>query len=436
MSTMQRDTIAGQLAFADAYHAMLVRSLARAATANETIGARLDEESVHQRSATFLTLARSELLDSDTIGGDAQQFLAAGNDAIRQQYAFASDALQVLDGLIEARVAKLRATLLHQLWIAAVCIAIALYMLVAFYRVTQGGVQEIARHLDEMAKGNLTLQPRPWGTDEAARLMLTLAKTFESLRGIVHEVRRGANEIESASSEIASGSMDLSDRSQEAAAHLQRTSATMEQFSGNVHQTSDLAAKAADIVAQNAQTAERSGQIVDEVVRTMSDITGASARIGEIIGVIDEIAFQTNILALNAAVEAARAGEHGRGFAVVASEVRSLAHRTATAAREVKALIESSIAQVDGGARVVAVAGTTMHEMVDSARRIKDLMDEISRSAQRQTSELEEVRSSIDHVDSTTQHNASLFEQTAAATAVLKDNSRRLSEEVSYFRLA
>ena len=283
--------------------------------------------------------------------------------------------LDRLEAQLRTRIAGTQATLYGQFGVALFFIALAGYLLFAFCKVMMGGLQEVSGHLKEITRGNLTTAPRPWGTDEAAQLMTTLGEMQTSLRRIVSVVIETAENVQTASGEIASASMDLSQRTEEAAANLQQTSASMAQISASVTQSADTVAQASASVHDNAGAAERSGQAITEVVRTMDDIRSSSGRIGEIIGVIDGIAFQTNILALNAAVEAARAGEHGRGFAVVASEVRALAGRSATAAREIKSLIGASIEQVHGGSAVVGRAGEIMQAVVSNAGRIDKLIE-------------------------------------------------------------
>ncbi|GAB4113488.1 MAG: methyl-accepting chemotaxis protein [Rubrivivax sp.] len=245
-------------------------------------------------------------------------------------------------------------------WTIGTVIVLALllggYLFYSFYLVMEGGLKETRRHLRAMTDGDLTTRPEPWGRDEAAQLMIALREMQDALRTIVTEVRTGSDEILHSSSEIASGAMDLSARTEKTAANLEETVASMEEISGAVKSTADNANAAVAIARANATAAAEGGRTIAQVVQTMDGIGESSKRIGEIIGVIDGIAFQTNILALNAAVEAARAGDAGRGFAVVASEVRALAQRSAAAAREIKALITTSVEQAQAGNAVVGQA--------------------------------------------------------------------------------
>jgi methyl-accepting chemotaxis protein len=360
----------------------------------------------------------------------------AGTAALDQQFALQKQALDRLEARLHARITHVQAELYGQFGAALFFIALAGYLLLAFYKVMMGGLQEVSGHLKEITQGNLTTAPRPWGTDEAAQLMITLGEMQTSLRRIVSVVIDSAENVQTASGEIASASMDLSQRTEQAAANLQQTSASMEQISSSVTQSAGTVAQASASVHDNAGAAERSGQAITEVIRTMDNIRASSGRIGEIIGVIDGIAFQTNILALNAAVEAARAGEHGRGFAVVASEVRALAGRSATAAREIKSLISASIEQVQGGSTVVGRAGEIMQAVVSNAGRIETLMREIADSTQHQHRGVGEVSGAVRELDQFTQQNAALVEQTAAASTALAEQSRRLSSEISFFKLA
>jgi methyl-accepting chemotaxis protein len=241
--------------------------------------------------------------------------------------------------------------------------------------------------------------------------------------------------VQNSSEEISAATHDLSRRTEQASANLEETSASTEQISSTVKHTADTVDGAMAIVRDNAEAATRGGQVIDQVVQTMDGIRTSSTKIGEIIGVIDGIAFQTNILALNAAVEAARAGDQGRGFAVVATEVRALAGRSSAAAREIKTLITTSISQVEDGSRVVADAGKTMRDVVSNAGRIAGLMGEIATATREQSAGVGQVGAAVHDLDQSTQQNAALVEQTAAATSALTDQARRLAAEVSFFRL-
>ncbi|MCP5283440.1 MAG: hypothetical protein H6933_00930 [Burkholderiaceae bacterium] len=431
----QHDLVTRAQAFALAHQAGIEASLDRAVAADPSINDEIRTAKAVAASKDFLALVQANVM-GDVPTGDAKAFVAAGNLAIGEHYASIGRVFDALDKRLEARVASLNRTLYLQIGISLFGVAVAVYMLVAFYRVTQGGISEVARQLDEIAKGNLTLQPRPWGSDEVARLMNTLASTLDSLRTIVGQVRAGAGEIQTASQEVASASLDLSRRTEETASHLQRTSAAMTQIGTTVQQTAQTAQGASSLVASNADVASKGGEEVERAVSTMGSIRESSARIGEIIGTIDSIAFQTNILALNAAVEAARAGEQGRGFAVVASEVRALAQRSASAAREIKSLIGVSVDQVESGASVIGQAGQTMRQIVDNANGVKQLIAEISVGAQEQTSGIADVSQSVEQLDAMTQQNAALVEETAAAAASLRDSAERMNQAMAFFRTA
>ncbi len=273
------------------------------------------------------------------------------------------------------------------------------------------------------------------GADELGDLLRGLGAMQGTLRELVTEVRDSTDSIGTVSSEIASGNRDLSSRTEQAASNLQQTASSMEQLTGTVRQSADSARQANQLATSAAQVAARGGQVVARVVSTMNDINASSQKIADIIGVIDGIAFQTNILALNAAVEAARAGEQGRGFAVVAGEVRSLAQRSAEAAKEIKSLIGASVEKVEGGSRLVADAGQTMNEIVSSVQRVSDMIGEITTASKEQGDGIHRINGSVNHLDQMTQKNASLVEQSAAAADSLKAHAGRLASVVGTFRL-
>ena len=286
-----------------------------------------------------------------------------------------------------------------------------------------------------IAQGDLTRRIETRRGDEFGALMKSLQHMNESLGRVVGNVRASTDSISTASAEIATGNQDLSGRTEQTASNLQQAASSMEQLTGTVRQSADAARQANQLASSAAEVAARGGAKVSEVVSTMEEINSSSKKISDIIGVIDGIAFQTNILALNAAVEAARAGEQGRGFAVVASEVRSLAQRSANAAREIKGLINASVEKVESGSRLVADAGQTMTEIVGSVQRVSDIIGEITAASAEQSDGIGQINGSVTQLDQMTQQNAALVEESAAAAESLKDQAQKLAQVVSVFRL-
>ncbi|MBV8621041.1 MAG: MCP four helix bundle domain-containing protein [Curvibacter sp.] len=294
---------------------------------------------------------------------------------------------------------------------------------------------ELAEAVHRVAGGDLTQDFR-LPADDQASVMVAVARMQTALVEVVGRVRRGADSVSSASTEIAQGNQDLSARTESQASALEQTAASMEQLGSAVRHNADSAQQANQLAQGASAVAAQGGQVVAEVVETMKQINGASRQIADIIGVIDGIAFQTNILALNAAVEAARAGEQGRGFAVVAGEVRSLAGRSAEAAKQIKSLIHASVEQVEQGAALVDRAGSTMDEIVRSVQRVSDIVGEISSASAEQSAGVAQVAEAVSQMDQSTQHNAALVEQTAAAAGSLQGQAQDLVQVVSAFRLA
>jgi methyl-accepting chemotaxis protein len=294
-------------------------------------------------------------------------------------------------------------------------------------RVAQGDLVKRKNDLIDMVPGD--------AQDEPGRLMVGIRTMTEELRKIVGDVRMGTDAMMVATSEIASGNADLSARTESQASSLEETASSMEELTSTVKQNADNARQANQLVVSASESAVKGGQVVSKVVDTMGSIKDSSRKIVDIIGVIDSIAFQTNILALNAAVEAARAGEQGRGFAVVASEVRNLAQRSAGAAKEIKALIGDSVEKVELGNKLVDQAGTTMQEIVTSVKMVADIMSEISAASQEQSSGIEQVNQAVGQMDEMTQQNAALVEQAAAAAESLHDQGKKLSTVVSTFKM-
>jgi methyl-accepting chemotaxis protein len=296
-------------------------------------------------------------------------------------------------------------------------------------------IAEALRVAAAVAAGDLTTQVHVNSSDETGKLMQALKQMNESLASVVGAVRSGTDAIATASGQIATGNQDLSQRTEEQATSLEQTAASMEELTGTVRQNAENAQQANQLAECAAEVALKGGQIVEEVVGTMASIHTSSRKMADIITVIDGIAFQTNILALNAAVEAARAGEQGRGFAVVASEVRSLAQRSAAAAKEIKGLIDVSVSAVDAGSNLVSRAGQTMQEVVGSIQRVKNLMGEIAGATSEQTRGIDQVNTAITQLDQVTQQNAALVEEAAAAAQSMRTQAGALVSTVSVFRL-
>ncbi|MGM9483358.1 methyl-accepting chemotaxis protein [Roseateles sp. NT4] len=288
---------------------------------------------------------------------------------------------------------------------------------------------------EAVAQGDLGSRIEAAGRDEIGQLMDALGRMNEQLSQIVTQVRESSESISTGTGQLASGNADLSQRTEEQASNLEETAATMEQLTATVKQNAETARAATEMATSAMDVAERGGEVVGQVVQTMDRISQASRRIADIIGVIDGIAFQTNILALNAAVEAARAGEQGRGFAVVAGEVRLLAQRSAEAAKEIKSLIGASVETVDAGSQLVADAGRTMTDVVQQVRQVNTLIGEISAASREQSTGIDQVGDAVMQLDQVTQQNAALVEEAAAAAESLKQQARRLTELVATFKL-
>ncbi|RBA24495.1 methyl-accepting chemotaxis protein [Herminiimonas fonticola] len=333
--------------------------------------------------------------------------------------------------------AQKRFVMVRNISIATIIFGVLLASFMAFWliRLIARPLAEAVQIAKSVASGDLTQQIHVDSTNETGQLLQALKDMNESLANTVSSVRRGTETITVASGEIASGNADLSSRTESQAGSLEETASSMEELTSTVRQNADNARQANQLVVSASEVAVKGGSVVSEVVTTMGSIKDSSRKIVDIIGVIDSIAFQTNILALNAAVEAARAGEQGRGFAVVASEVRNLAQRSASAAKEIKALIDDSVNKVDVGSKLVDQAGSTMDEIVTSVKHVADIMSEITSASQEQSDGIEQVNQAISQMDEMTQQNAALVEQAAAAAQSMQDQAVELSRAVSIFRL-
>ncbi len=318
--------------------------------------------------------------------------------------------------------------------VVGVILAIVIGMMLI--RAIVGPINEAVNVANAVASGDLTSRIDVNSNNETGRLMQALKQMNDNLVDLVGKVRTSTDSIYTASSEIASGNADLSQRTEEQASSLEETASSMEELTSTVRQNADNARQANQLASGASEVAVKGGAVVGQVVQTMSEINDSSKKIVDIISVIDGIAFQTNILALNAAVEAARAGEQGRGFAVVATEVRTLAQRSAAAAKEIKELISDSVSKVEDGTRLVDEAGATMEEIVSSVKRVTDIMAEISAASQEQSSGIEQVNQAVTQMDEVTQQNAALVEEAAAAAESMQEQAQALTHAVSVFKLS
>jgi methyl-accepting chemotaxis protein len=387
---------------------------------------------VSMRDAIFALLdiedpGAKEALESKMLPA-AQAYLAAISSYQKsQQQAADRVAADTHRRVVEAQAVTIALT--------ALCLAVGALCAWFITRSVTAPLRRVAEATRRIAGGDLSCELAVEGRDEVSEVLNGLDEMQVSLRKVVGNVRSSTESIRTASGEVAEGSQDLSSRTEQAAASLQQTASTMDEISGAVRQTADSARSANQLAATAATAATKGGEVVARVVTTMDEITSRSKKIGDIIHVIDGIAFQTNILALNAAVEAARAGEQGRGFAVVASEVRSLAQRTAVAAREIKELIGASIKTVEAGSSLVSDAGVAIDEIVASVQRVSDVIAEITAASTEQSAGMGQINTAVSQLDSMTQQNAALVEQSAAAAESLKDQAVRLGGVISLFRL-
>ena len=411
----------------------VLKAALRAAEANPEVTRRVKAAEAVEAARAFLSAADTAWF-GPTFRADTEALNGPGQVAVDRLREVGSASLGLLDELLQQRIARTESERRLLLVGLVLCLLMGIYLFYAFYLVMNGGLQEVSRHLEAMTEGDLTTSPSPWGRDEAASLMIMLRQMQDSLRSMVLQVRRSSDEIVHSSTEIADGSVDLSARTEKTAANLEQSAAAMEQIGATVRQTTEHTQEATRIAAHNAQVAGHGGGVIGNMVATMEQIQAASRRIEDIIGVIDGIAFQTNILALNAAVEAARAGEQGRGFAVVASEVRSLAQRSAAAAREIKGLIGTSVEKVDSGTAIVREAGSTMQDIVQSAQRVNELLSYIATGAVEQSQGIAQVSEAVQELDRATQQNAALVEETAAGASALREQAARLAREVARFQ--
>jgi methyl-accepting chemotaxis protein len=399
----------------------------------QALGAKVDAVKTPIEAA--LALATKEVVTPEELKHPAPQYIATFTHTIDGLFELEEAALKALEDALTDRVAALQRTERIQFGLIGLLILGVGWMARMIVRSITEPLDRAVALAQQVAAGDLTGDAQVRGRDEIAKLMQALKAMKDSLHRIVGEVRGNAEGVAIASREIAQGNADLSRRTEQQAASLEETASSMEEMTSTVKANADHARDANALAQQARELAQRGGASVQQMVTTMQGIDASSKKIADIIGVIDGIAFQTNILALNAAVEAARAGDQGRGFAVVAGEVRSLAQRSAEAAKEIKSLITASVEQVDAGSRAVDETGRTIAQSVQAIHRVAEAIGQITSASNEQSSGLGQISDAVHHMDQLTQQNAALVEEAAAASERLDEQARRLAEMVNTFRL-
>ncbi|HJV85401.1 MAG TPA: methyl-accepting chemotaxis protein [Noviherbaspirillum sp.] len=395
---------------------------------------------IENRQATFPVIEKVKSLVTDGSYFDASAVLKTDFQPLHDKWIanlveLADFQQKAMKDTLEASRRNYFMTKMGMLGIGVLTIAIGAFIALYITRTIAIPLQGAARIADTIASGDLTGQIKAASRDEAGQLINSLKVMQENLANTVRDIKQGMETISIASREIASGNADLSARTESQAGSLEETTSSMEELTSTVRQNAENAHQANQLVVSASDYALKGGRVVGQVVETMGSIKESSRKIVDIIGVIDGIAFQTNILALNAAVEAARAGEQGRGFAVVAAEVRNLAQRSAAAAKEIKALIGDSVEKVDAGGDLVDEAGRTMEEIVTSVKHVAEIMNEITAASSEQSHGIEQVNRAIKQMDEMTQQNAALVEEAAAAAQSMQDQAATLAQEMAVFKL-
>ncbi|HYD61540.1 MAG TPA: methyl-accepting chemotaxis protein [Noviherbaspirillum sp.] len=410
----------------------------KAANVNPRIREKL-EPSVKEMAAMAnqtMQLATEKIVKADPLEYSGPEYVKLTTQAIDAQYTANALATAELNAILDEKIRNMQ--IARGLMLVSILGLIGLGGLILYFiaRSVSVPLNRAVELAERVASGDLTSHIEASGKSETARLMMSLRQMNDNLKRIVGEVRTSVDTIASAANDIASGNADVSSRTESQASSLEETASSMEELTSTVRHNAENARQANQLVGHASEVAIKGGQVVSEVVHTMSAINESSRKIVDIIGVIDGIAFQTNILALNAAVEAARAGEQGRGFAVVAAEVRNLAQRSASAAKEIKELINSSVEKVDAGNRLVSQAGASMDEIVNSVRSVTAIISEIVLASQEQASGIDQINQAVSHLDETTQQNSALVEQAAATAESLREQVQRLVHSMEIFKLS
>jgi len=413
------------------------RNLAKATDANPVMRQALQAAAQKQREQIDRTLKMAEdgLINAQDLSVTPEAYFDDFTRTIDGIYEFNGLAMQVLERALQDRVVQAQWLAYGTLGLLALFVLGACGLVFVFVRSITVPMNEAVTLAHAVAAGDLTTEMHVYGTNEIGQLTKSLIEMQQKLGGVVNHVRQGSQAVATASIQIAQGNHDLASRTESQASALEQTAASMEELNSTVQQNAENARQANDLALNASTVAVKGGEVVSQVVETMKGINDSSRKISDIIGVIDSIAFQTNILALNAAVEAARAGEQGRGFAVVATEVRSLASRSAEAAKEIKNLINASVERVEQGTAQVDEAGATMTEVVGAIRRVTDLMSQISAASSEQSLGVSQVGEAVTHMDQVTQQNAALVEEMAAAADSLKMQAQDLVAGVNVFKL-
>ncbi len=383
----------------------------------------------------MLTSHTGDVSASEVFKLPPRDYLGTTGTATEAVYKLAQQAAADLDRLLERRIGNLRSKQLLGYVPIMLALLVCVYFMLAFYASFRGNLNRLEASVERMYSGDLAADPEVRSRDELGAILCRVGEMKQRLASMIVKVRDCSSQIHLGSQEIARGNGDLSVRTESQASSLQQTASAMEQLTSTVQQNAENARQANQLAISASSVAQRGGQVVDQVVETMGSIKESSRKIVDIIGVIDGIAFQTNILALNAAVEAARAGEQGRGFAVVAAEVRTLAQRSAGAAKEIKTLITDSVQKVDAGGRLVDQAGQTMNEIVASVSHVTGIIGEITNASLEQSSGIEEINRAVTQMDEMTQQNAALVEQASAAAESMENQARELEHAVAAFKL-